>query len=287
MKLKPLNDEEHMISEQALVDINKSALEFHNSTVSRVKKLSSPLKYLGITTFGYMKMFSDSRYLHICDHDEWSKYYFRNIHDAGTVFSKIISMVGLDITPYIWPTDKMDKLLFNLKRHNIFHGLTFYRRTGDYIEHWSFCTEPNNTQIYNLYFQQKDLLWKFVQYFCDNAQDLIDHTDARKLGSYKNGSNIQQQNGFLTNESINKYLQFIETKGLFVKNNRNWAYITNFEKKLLQNLTQGLSQRDVAVKMGISENLLQKTLNDLKLKLGVISLRDLELTQFYQECRTP
>jgi DNA-binding CsgD family transcriptional regulator len=188
-------------------------------------------------------------------------------------------MVGFDITPYVWPTDITDNLLLMLKRHNIFHGFTFYKRTDEYVEHWSFCTEPNNTQIYSLYFQQKDLLWKFVQYFCNNAQDLIDHTDTKKLGTYKNGSNIQQKHGFLTNESINKYLQFIETKGLFVKNNRNWAHITNFEKKLLQNLAHGFSQQDVAGKMGISQSLLQNTLNDLKLKLGVISLRDLELTQ--------
>jgi hypothetical protein len=143
--------------QKIVLNNNKSALDYHISNVGRINQLCDPLKYLGISTFGYMKMFDDSTYLHLCNQDDWSRYYIQNIHDSGDVFTKMFPMVDSEITTFIWPNETRDPLLLDLKDHDIFHGFTFYKRTKNYIEHWSFCTKPNNTQVYDLYFKHKDL----------------------------------------------------------------------------------------------------------------------------------
>lgn len=263
------------MDQRIILDNNKSALDYHISNVGHINELCDPLKYLGITTFGYMKMLDDSTYLHLCNQDNWSRYYIQNVHDSGEVFSKRLAIVDIEITTFVWPNETKDRLLLDLKDNNIFHGFTFYKRADNYIEHWNFCTNPNNTQVYDLYYKHNELLWKFVTYFCDNANDLIDHTDTRKLAKYKNGNSIAPEKSKLGKESINKFLQGIETKQYLLKNKQTWAFISVREKQCLQLVSEGLAQEEISQQVGISPNRVEHYLNESRRSLYANSMNEL------------
>jgi hypothetical protein len=255
-----------------IIDRNKSALDFHIANVDRFQQLCDPLKYLGTPIFGYMKIFDDARYLHICNHDKWSRYFFQNVHNTGRVFSKVISVVDSNVISFVWPNETTDGLLLNLKDHNIFHGITFYRRRDNFIENWSFCAPPENTEVYELYLKRTDLLWKFAQYFNEAAEDLIDHSESRKLGFYKNEHNIFAPKEFLKEEDIERFLQDIEIKKYFIKYDRNWTFISEKEKICLELALKGTRYSD---KICFSPNIIDAHLNAVRIRLGAASRNEL------------
>jgi len=260
------------IDQSLIIDTNKSALDFHISNFERVQQLCEPLKYLGITSFGYMKMFDDLRYLHICNHDKWSRYFFQNVHNTGNVFSKILSLVDSNVISFIWPHETTDDLLLNLRDHNIFHGMTFYRREYNFIEHWSFCAPPENTEVYDLYLKHSNLLWKFSQYFNEAAEDLIDHSNPHKLGLYKNEHNISPPKNSLKEDNIEKFLQGIERKKYFIRYDRNWTFISEKEKICLELASKGTRHSD---QICFSPSIIDAHLNEVKVRLGAASRNEL------------
>ncbi len=255
-----------MVDKNTMLDANRSALNFHISSVERVQKLCDPLKYLGITSFGYLKIFNDSRYLRINNEDKWSRYFIENVHDMGKVFSRLFSLANSEVISLVWPEETTDDLLLALKSHDMFHGITFCKQTDGFVESWNFCTELGNTGIYELYFNHGDLLWKFIQYFSECAPDLIDHSDRGKLGIYKNGYNIPPSKSVVGQGSVEKFLRGIETKEYFLKCNQTWAFISEIERQCLEAASRGVRE---------SNSLVCTCLDNVKLRLGIASIDEL------------
>jgi hypothetical protein len=252
--------------------MNKSALEFDLSNIDRVQKLCDPLKYLGITTFSYRKMFDDATYLRICNQDAWSRYHIQHIHGPGTVFSKILTLVDAETTSFIWPDETRDYFLRALRDHNICHGISFYKRTGTFIEGWNFASESDNSQIYEIYMKHKALLWKFIQYFCEQAADLMDHSDPRRLAIYKDGNPIVPATTSLAEDNIGKFLQGIQTKQYIMRYNKNLAFISERERQCLELIAKGFTQSE---QMGLPSHTVERYLDQVKLKLGATCKNEL------------
>jgi hypothetical protein len=260
------------VDQNKIIEVNKSALGFHTSNLDRVQKLCDPLKYLGITTFCYLRLFEGSTYLRICNHDAWAKYSLQNIHDSGKAFSKIATLTGSEVTSFIWPDETTDHLLIQLKNHNICHGISFYRRTGNSIENWNFSSQPGNSQVYELYTKHKALLWKFIQYFCEQAADLMDHSDPRRLAIYKDGNPIASATTSLAEDNISKFLQGIQTKQYIMRYNKSLAFISERERQCLELIAKGFTQSD---QMGLPSHIVERYLDQVKLKLGAACKNEL------------
>ena len=261
--------------DQSVIDKNKMALDYHISNIERVKQICEPLKHLNITTFGYLKIFDDSRYLHICNKDKWSRHYFKNIHDDGETLPKAMALVDSKKSMFIWPTKTEDSLLTDLKNYRIWHGMSFCRRKDNFVENWSFCTDPKNEQISNFYLKHYDLLWKFVEYFTSKAGDLLDCSDSRKFATYKNGVNISSAKSALSEQSIKQFLNEIEINKFLIRGKQRQAFLSKRERDCLQLLSRGFTHKNIARQLDLSPRTVEQYINNVKYKLETTNKIDI------------
>lgn len=255
----------------SIINTNKLAIDYHISNIKRIQTLCDPLKYLGITTFSYMKIYKDSTYLHISNQDEWSQHYLKNISDNGEAFTTALSHIDKKILTFFWPTNTNDFLLETLKHFKLWNGITFYKKGSDFIENWSFATSPDNAQVPLIYSQHQDLLWKFIHYFMLQIQDLLNCLDKNKFAKFKNHIRIFSEDTFFPEKKILQFLDSIEDAKIPIEG----TILSVREKECLELLAKGFTYKNIANHLNLSPRTVETYIHQTKQKFNVYKKIDL------------
>jgi len=257
-----------------IITINKSALLFSISAAERVKKICKPLTdYLGITCFGYHRIYNDCSYLSIMNgHEEYHKKHLETIQTQDPHFLDNIREIGYKEPHFFLFPTKYKKLPPIISLHNefdIWHGFLIGYRHKEYVEMFCFAFNKDSDNKSQFYLQNSQLLVKFSNYFKTQADDLINSKDKKKLAVYQEKFDLSyieetyKNKQQLFNESIShQNLSFTNKAG-------NLVHLTTRESDCISILMQNRSMKEIGKLLNLSPRTVECHIENVKQKLEI------------------
>lgn len=156
-----------------------------------------------ITTFCYLRYYSDGRLLYLSNNETWLKpyvheKYYNNVEHINCYTAN--DQGGY----YIWIDTKSDYVLLKAEEMNILNGINFCRKNSEFCEVFVFCSSIKNNNTINFYmnnaFKIKDMATIFHKEFLSKIKfsphDFITVSDevTKKISDFcknKNNSKIK------------------------------------------------------------------------------------------------
>jgi DNA-binding CsgD family transcriptional regulator len=248
---------------------NKSALEYSLEMVDDVSSISGFFTQpLGLTTFGYKRVYKDGQYMFLSTNRDWLKYHYQNIKDHGTFFQEAMSAAHLNHSyNVLWPCVPEDHFLQALNYFGMWHGVNFYKWRGDYLELWTFSTSCDRNRISQLYFNTLPYFENFIHHFNLKASEIVDVSNKEKLAKF-------EQNSFtLASEisslpPISQIIDQIKIDKFLVEGPNGIITLTKRESECIRLLCMGKKVKEVANILMISPRTVETYVNQVKEKTG-------------------
>ncbi len=255
------------------IDKAKPLRDYNAIIISRFNEICEPLNILGISNFAYMKITKDKRYFRIGNHEKYTDLFFGlNLYDGDDFYRQLATDDS-----FKKPTQLKSSLWSPSSLHNggnirlsagMWNGITFTRNTQDYVEGWSFGGTPEDTHLLDFYFNNMDLLSKFINYFKSVGQDILDISDRSKtidILFHEHPSIFDN----LTSEKILAFNAKILAKKYQVIGNQGDFNLTQKEIECLIHKSQGLTAKEIAKIWAISPRTVESHIKNIKMKSGL------------------
>lgn len=143
------------------------------TTSNDVQDICRPLNnYFDISYFGYVKTYIDSSHLALSTSAEWMKCFYKNFHKTAIIHKTIDSYESGE---FLWSQFSDSASVREAQNQfDIAHGIMMVRKSLNFCEFFGFATNKSNTQIENWYLRNIDLFDRFILYFKETANSLID-----------------------------------------------------------------------------------------------------------------
>jgi DNA-binding CsgD family transcriptional regulator len=239
-----------------------TALDFNEMISERIDSIgASFFQKLGITHFGYIKIFKNGTMFRMANNKEWTKEFFKReyYNDAAFYNMKNVSKEKRRLS-LLTGEPQGEHLISLCTNFNIWNALVVYEKFNDYGELWFFGTSAQNTEAINFYINNEIILKKFTLYFKDKFSDELNnindgniiYSDIKLLDN-----NVQEQkniNDFFNEIKINYYKITDELS------------ISKKEFKYLSYLIQGKTAKEIARLTDVSFRTVEFHLNNVKQK---------------------
>ncbi len=250
----------------------------YNSSIQKdfVSICLSLFQNTDINLFGYMRTFSDGKYLNLANNDAWIQYYVENILDLGTIFHSAIQKAEVNKLYYfLWPNSFLtdsgvkDPIFSALWDFNIWNGFSIYRRKEDgSVESWNFATDKTH-QMKDFYLNNIPILEYFIMCFENKAQTIIDCSDSQKLAIFKNQMEFHcDSKDTLMLKKINKFLEETQIDRFLLNGKEGPTYLTKKELEIVYYVTLGKAIKEIARILEICPDKLDKCITKIKEKTG-------------------
>ena len=152
----------------------------HAQYCNTIANICKPLAKLGITYFHYIKSYNDNSRISLSNHQAWSEYYYHKKYYQSPAFDK--TPAKNKNSCYLWLNFKEKPVFKELRESfHIDHGITLAKPSNDHCEFYYFGTHVENDQMLNFYLNNFMLLERFCQYFMNEAYDIIQHAEKRRI----------------------------------------------------------------------------------------------------------
>ncbi len=249
---------------------NRRAFEYNKQTIDSLSSICSPLlDNFPFKTFGYRKFFDDGRYLAMSNNLKWQEYYFSQIKDPNPSFSKAIFEARPEhFTHFIWPQHPKEPIFQALYEHDIWHGVSIYRRRQEFVECFAFATTRDCPLVNSL--SQADLqsIKEFIEYFSSEGHDLIFQCPTNAFGKF---DQFQIDSSVVANKSLDP--SFLGHRSLSEKFKFNWQGkdydLTTQEYKCLYLIACGYNTKEIAEKLSASPRTIEIHVSKIFSKFAV------------------
>ena len=284
-------------------DLNSSAYEYIVSVIDRFNDICKPIYKLGISNFGYIKIFETGSYLNLNTNLGYNKIYLRDIRDQGSFFSQLdTSQLTKNLQQskyhyYTIPTNieqfdrKEDPILHLFYDWNMWNILCVYKLNNlGFVECYYFSMTRNDIHASEMYLNNLSLLKHFIDYFNEKAKDLIDTTDKRKLAYYQRQLNVHNSSkDEILTEKIKQFLEEtqitrrnMQTTARSIQSKNGEIKLAPREVECLHYLARGNSTKEIARILDLSPRTIDFYLSNTKQKTGY-STRAKLVAQFMKE----
>jgi DNA-binding CsgD family transcriptional regulator len=250
--------------------INKSALDYSLSSIKKMENLFDPLKSkLGICSFSYMKTFHDCSYLSLLSgYDEYTKKFFETIPKSDPHFIKAIQQAPYgEPCFFLWPTasENLTPIMSLLDAYDLWHGFQITFRRQEFCEMFSFTFNKSSGNKADFYFSNINILLKFINFFKNNAGELIDTKDKRKLAIFPE----KFDTNFIENQHIKDMLVDFERNITLKSYNGNIVHLTSRESECLRLMVKNKTCKEISNILNISTRTVELHVANIKQKLGI------------------
>ncbi len=235
---------------------NHPSWQFADDMIALCEQLK---KYLGVNYFDYGRTYPDGSMLLLYTDREYVNYFLND--PIYTDRPNIILSPGL----HLWNSYIDNNFLSIAKnKFNHDHGITLLRKTNLYDEVFNFATSSNNNKILDLYLNKSGLFYRFIDYFLDEAQELIKKSEKNRIKFNQLDKNT------LNNDIQDDYKKFINylnsTKGYCINISNTTVELTHREAQCLTYLIYGQATKVIARNLGISPRTVEVYFDNLKKK---------------------
>lgn len=239
-----------------------TALEFNEMISGKIDSIgASFFQKLGITHFGYIKIFKNGTMFRMANNKEWTKEFFNKEYYNDSAFYNMrnVSKEKRRLS-LLTGEPKGEHLISLCTNFNIWNALVVYEKFNEYGELWFFGTSVQNTEAINFYVNNEIVLKKFTLYFKEKFSDEFNNVNNENI-IYSNikilDDEIQEQkniNDFFDEININYYKITDELS------------ISKKEFKCLSYLIQGKTAKEIARLIGGSFRTIEFHLSNVKQK---------------------
>lgn len=271
--------------------MNGINLEKHFALTSSkfVQEICNPLlASIGITYFNYIKIYNKdcSREL-LTNNPDWIDHFYKNALYAsiGAVDIEHLLPKGY----FLWSEmDTKDPIYLQGRDiFNIDNGVSFVIKRDDVTYLYILGSSREKHEINNFYAANIDILQRFIHYFTDIGQDIINESknhriylptqqkiDTNRVNNIVVSDNLRKQ--FFENSKINRY---------FLLNESDDLYLTSKQAEIARLFTNGLTSKKIAKVVGISHRTVEGYLLDIKHKVQDETNQTLSKDQLIQILR--
>lgn len=264
---------------------NKDALVFSDNIVKRISEVSQQLKSIGVNTFSYKKFFDNSRkYLLISSNPQWNQFHLKNVEGNGAFNEALCQITDPSLKIFLWPSKPADDILKALYDHDIWNGVSFYKKREGYVEGWGFAGKANNEGLQNFLVNNVDLIKQFILFFNSSFKDLRDESNPKYLAEFKYENILETQK---TQKSIDDFKKSLHVKRYCYEAHNKTIWLTAREKECLEFLRDGKSIKEIAriLNNKKGENLSPRTIETYfqNMRLKVLASSKSEMLNFFNK----
>jgi DNA-binding CsgD family transcriptional regulator len=244
----------------------KEAVQYNFSIYNQIHKICEPLEnFYGVNLIHYRRFYLKGGLINLFNHSEWMKVSYDNQYWHSSVFQKKLSdLLNKKVLYYLWPEApiKEDPIYNGLYEHNIWNGITIYKKFEDCIETYAFATTRENSARRNIYFSEIEILEHFILYFRSRVVPLVSEAGKKILIPYQlnlpeNLISSSAKTQFLNETCITDF--YIRLNGLDIK-------VSKREEECLSLLCRGKRIKQIASMLGISPRTVEYFVENLKRK---------------------
>jgi len=224
-------------------------------TADEIARICCPLfETFSINYFDYARVYQDHTCLHLTSHrDGYFNYIYNHYPIAGTVVPPGI---------HLWTNFMSHQAITENKNHfNFNHGITFCKHREEYIEFFDLAAPSDNPLIFETYFNHTDLLEKFILYFKDKANPIIEQAYQERFSLPD-----KMQGNILTPRSYTQFCNLIKTNRIHLNLRAKHIVFTKREYEILQELAKGKTAKESAKTLNISPRTVEAHLENAKNK---------------------
>ncbi|MBY0280630.1 MAG: helix-turn-helix transcriptional regulator [Alphaproteobacteria bacterium] len=251
---------------------NKIALQYSLEMAKNLSVLSDFFTQpLGLTTFGYKRVYQNGRYLFLSTNQDWLKYHYQNVKDHGAFFQEAMDTAHLNHSyRVLWPSARHDHFLDALNHFGMWHGINFYKWRDDYLELWTFSTSCDRGGISQIYLNTLPYFEEFIHYFNLKSSEIININDKEKLAQFEHClPSPSLQNNALN--PLTEIINLIKIDKFLINGPNGLVTLTKRESECLKLLGTGKSAKEVAAVLQISPRTVECYVNQIKEKTGCYS----------------
>jgi len=249
--------------------VNKLALDFVVQSIPRMQKLAEPLKHLGIIGFGYLRTYDDCRYLKLFNgYAEYTEKFFETIKKPDPHFIKALQNTSHDKPMLLlWPnkTTNISPILSLHQSYDICHGFQISYRKAGYCEKFHFNFDKLSDDKSSFYMQNLPILLKFIDYFRQQAADLLDDRDKNKIAIYQQ----KFDTNYILKNNTKLFLDHINNSFMLKNKNGDLISLTKRETECLKLYVQNKTAKEVSNLLGLSPRTVEFYLQQIKHKLDI------------------
>ncbi len=260
---------------------NKIALEYSIEKAKDIKSISDFFIHpLGLTTFGYKRVYLNGQYLFLSTNENWLQYHYQNVNDHGTFFQEAMDTAHLNHSyKVLWPSTSQDHFLQALNHFGMWHGINFYKWREDYLELWTFSTSYDRGGISQIYINTLTHFENFINHFNLKANEIININDQEKLAQFENKSHNSSQQHDISSNSLLQIIEQIRIDEIMVNGSNGIVSLTKRESECLKLLGTGKSVKEIANILEISPRTVESYINLAKEKTGYSKSKLLNIIQ--------
>jgi DNA-binding CsgD family transcriptional regulator len=255
-----------------LKDKNLSAYNYTQVVAPELHKVCKPLfDCTNLTVCAYIRFYYDGKMFHISTNKEWEGIFFDNqFYNEQDCFHSIRrETVSGGYKKFILTGEPKGSHCSALYDFNIWNTLSIYQKQKNYIEGWAFGTDRNNDQILDLYLNKVAFLKKFIIYFNQCTQGVIDIRDKDQLIQTEHNLIFEQQKEVNKDvRSLRALLNKINHDKVLLRLPEKNVLLSKRETECLVLLCRGKTVKGIGQVLDISPRTVESYINKIKAKTG-------------------
>lgn len=250
------------------IDLTK---HFSLNSSHLLKEICDPLLTpLGITYFNYIKIYNhDCSREMLTNKPEWTNHFYSNelYNSVGAVDVEHLLPKGY----FLWSEMDSKDPIYQQGREffNIDNGVTFVIKRKEATLLYIFAANRDNYAINNFYAGNIDLLQRFIHYFTNQAQRLIQEAAQNRVYLPEPQKiNTERVNNIVLSDTLrNDFLKKTEVPRYYLLNESDDLYLTKRQAEYASLFITGLSAKQIAQRTHVSYRTVEGQLQDIRNKI--------------------
>jgi LuxR family quorum-sensing system transcriptional regulator SolR len=244
---------------------------------NEMREICSPLTYLGICGFFFVRIHNNGTYVNLSTHLEWSTicatnllsgYYPEHAISDHYFMKNDISLWSLNSENIIWQEGE--------KIFGFGNGVSICKKYDEYHDVYCFHSTKENSRINEFYITNINLLYQFISYFKEKATPLI-----KQSYLYSRQHNIIVPKQYCENykmakdddsKNLEKFVNSITTNNITIENDLKTIKLTHREMEILHWILQAKSSDEISKILNISTRTVESHVNSLKIKFDCFKI---------------
>ncbi len=244
----------------------QEAIKYNIENQSKIREICSPLENsFNISLIHYRRFYFNGGLVSLFNHAKWMEVSFENQYWYSSVLQeKLRGLASESSLTYLWPTKPINDAVYKgLYEHNLWNGITLYRKLQDCIESYAFATSRDNTNAIAFYLSEMEVLEHFILYFRSKMfPGLLGSVEKNILipCSFQlpsAGESDKNKVQFFQNTPINNF--YIRVEGVDIK-------LTKREEECLNLLALGMKVKEIAHVLQLSARTVESYIEQARLK---------------------
>jgi DNA-binding CsgD family transcriptional regulator len=243
------------------------------SSASNVDTICVPLRQLGITYFGHVRIYDDGSRFDINNNSIFSEayYYKSNCYQLYTpetnprIFEDGFLFTSSGII------DQVKELYEISHAFSVGNLMLFMQKHSNHCDLWHFGASPNISGMINVYLNNLDVLKSFCFYFKEKGEHLIKQFEKNRIRMKKDQSIIANEvpkSLFDTFQARNQCLHALKIDRYHLGESYNHHHLTKREVECIRWCVKGKTADETSIILGISKRTVNAHLDNAKQKLN-------------------